>query len=164
MDVWKLLHMDTAAVFAEGKTVASNAAANLFHSRDGSLCLGDKGCVAAQAEVMQFLGPSSSVPYWLLAIYLVSNMILNLLNWYWFGKMIETVRKRFEGKPHDEWKHEKEPSEVTRRKSVVEHAADSLDQDTLSGPKTPGDELSEKAAMSSGVDGAAVVNKRRKDL
>jgi len=63
-----------------------------------------------------------------------------------------------------EWKHEKEPSEVTRRKSVVEHAADSLDQDTLSGPKTPGDELSEKAAMSSGVDGAAVVNKRRKDL
>lgn len=162
MDVWQFLHMDAAAVIAEGQAVTSKAAANIFGARDGGLCLGDRGCVAAQAEVMKFVGPNNSVPYWLIAIYVVSNMTLNCLNWYWFAKMIETVRKRFEGKPHDEWKHEK--TERERRKSVVEHAADSLDQDTLSGPATPWIELGENVATSSGVDGAAEVNKRRKDL
>ena len=32
---------------------------------------------------------------WLAITYLTSNVVLNSLNFYWFGKMIETVRKRF---------------------------------------------------------------------
>lgn len=35
------------------------------------------------------------VPVWLAVVYLGSNIVLNTLNFYWFGKMIETVRSRF---------------------------------------------------------------------
>lgn len=36
------------------------------------------------------------IPLWLVITYLASNVVLNLLNVYWFGKMIETIRKRFD--------------------------------------------------------------------
>lgn len=36
------------------------------------------------------------VPGWLALSYLASNITLNTLNWYWFGKMIATIRKRFD--------------------------------------------------------------------
>jgi hypothetical protein len=38
----------------------------------------------------------SSIPLWLAAIYLASNLTLNSLNVFWFGKMIQTIRKRFD--------------------------------------------------------------------
>lgn len=37
------------------------------------------------------------MPTWLACTYLGSNIVLNTLNFYWFGKMIETVKKRFRG-------------------------------------------------------------------
>ncbi|GAB7349368.1 hypothetical protein MBLNU459_g8494t1 [Dothideomycetes sp. NU459] len=46
-------------------------------------------------DIMQFAG-SYSLPTWLALSYLVSNIVLNVLNYYWFGKMIETIRKRFD--------------------------------------------------------------------
>lgn len=48
-----------------------------------------------QSEIMQFAG-DRLVPVWLAGCYLLSNLVLNGLNWYWFGKMIETIRKRFD--------------------------------------------------------------------
>jgi hypothetical protein len=36
------------------------------------------------------------LPLWLALTYLASNLVLNLLNLFWFGKMIETIRKRFD--------------------------------------------------------------------
>lgn len=39
------------------------------------------------------------MPTWLACTYLGSNIVLNTLNFYWFGKMIETVKKRFRGPP-----------------------------------------------------------------
>lgn len=36
------------------------------------------------------------MPLWLGLTYLASNLVLNALNIYWFGKMIDTIRKRFE--------------------------------------------------------------------
>ena len=36
------------------------------------------------------------VPIWLACTYLGSNIVLNTLNFYWFGKMIEAVKKRFQ--------------------------------------------------------------------
>ena len=47
------------------------------------------------AEIMRFAG-ERVVPVWLACTYLGSNMVLNTLNFYWFGKMIETVKKRFQ--------------------------------------------------------------------
>lgn len=37
-----------------------------------------------------------TVPLWLASAYLASNLVLNGLNWFWFTKMIETLRKRFD--------------------------------------------------------------------
>lgn len=41
-------------------------------------------------------GNVPAVPVWLTLTYLVSNVVLNGLNWYWFVKMVAAVRKRFE--------------------------------------------------------------------
>ena len=47
------------------------------------------------SEIMEFAG-DRTVPLWLAGCYLASNITLNGLNWFWFGKMIETIRKRFD--------------------------------------------------------------------
>jgi hypothetical protein len=62
----------------------------------------------AKAQLQGYLGVESlyssdqfgvlenrGVPAWLLVAYLVSNTLLSLLNFYWFGKMIHAMRKRF---------------------------------------------------------------------
>ena len=36
------------------------------------------------------------VPLWIPVVYLISNLTLNSLNIFWFGKMIETIRTRFD--------------------------------------------------------------------
>ncbi|OAK96163.1 DUF887-domain-containing protein [Phaeosphaeriaceae sp. SRC1lsM3a] len=46
-------------------------------------------------DVLAF-AEGQTVPLWLAAAYLASNLTLNGLNWFWFGKMIETLRKRFD--------------------------------------------------------------------
>ncbi|KAI1435033.1 TLC domain-containing protein [Xylaria sp. CBS 124048] len=60
---------------------------------------------ARYAESMRFVNASTTLPTWLAAIYIGSNLTLNSLNFYWFFKMIEAVRKRFdpkaESKPQD---------------------------------------------------------------
>ena len=45
-------------------------------------------------DIMRFAG-EEYVPVWLAITYLSSNLVLNTLNFYWFGKMIEAIRKRF---------------------------------------------------------------------
>lgn len=52
----------------------------------------------ATPDVMRF-AKEGSVPVWLACTYLGSNVVLNTLNFYWFGKMIETVKKRFRTPP-----------------------------------------------------------------
>lgn len=36
------------------------------------------------------------LPLWIPIVYLASNLVLNTLNVFWFGKMIETIRTRFD--------------------------------------------------------------------
>ena len=43
---------------------------------------------------MQYAG-EYFVPTWLAVVYLGANIVLNSLNFYWYGKMIETIKKRF---------------------------------------------------------------------
>lgn len=161
-DVWKILHMDTTNLFREGHDLHGKTGASIFDSRNGQLCVGNAACVAAQSEVFKFTTADSYVPWWIIAIYLVSNVTLNALNWYWFGKMIETVRKRFDKKPQEDSKQEPEVSKG-RRKSIVEHAADTLDREVASGPKTPAVEKTQEFAMSTGADGGGDLKQRRKD-
>lgn len=161
-DVWQILHVDPSTALHEGVSVVGKTGRNIFGARDGQMCLGDRQCITAQMEVMKFVDETTHVPYWLIVVYLVSNLTLNALNWYWFGKMIETVRKRFDGKPVSG--HEREESPRERRKSVVEHAADALDREVLTGPTETANDETDGTAIASGRDGGSEIGKRRKDL
>lgn len=98
--------------------------------------------MAAQSEVMEFVGTGTkAVPIWLAVTYLSSNVVLNGLNFYWFGKMIETVRKRFEkkrpSKSENEGKDDKGaatvkgagPTVKRRKSSLLLDVADRLEKD-----------------------------------
>lgn len=67
-------------------------------------------------DMMLFAG--DSVPLWLAGCYLLSNLTLNGLNWYWFGKMIETLRKRFDP-PLGTRKPEAVPEKVPEEEDVL---------------------------------------------
>ncbi|KAI1495465.1 TLC domain-containing protein [Biscogniauxia marginata] len=56
---------------------------------------------AQYMQTMNFVSESTSVPTWLAAIYIGSNLTLNSLNFYWFFKMIDAVRKRFDPKERE---------------------------------------------------------------
>ena len=72
-DVWAALHLDPL----------SRSAKAVFLEPD-----------AERVQMMRFAG-DYDMPLWLAVVYLSSNVVLNTLNFYWFGKMIETIRKRF---------------------------------------------------------------------
>lgn len=48
-----------------------------------------------QGQRLAFAG-GRAVPVWMGFVYLASNLTLNSLNVYWFGKMVATIRKRFD--------------------------------------------------------------------
>ncbi|KAK1827191.1 TLC domain-containing protein [Podospora conica] len=51
---------------------------------------------------MAFVTEATTLPAWLAGTYLLANVTLNSLNWFWFVKMIAAVRKRFEPAPKEE--------------------------------------------------------------
>ncbi|GAM86307.1 hypothetical protein ANO11243_043190 [Dothideomycetidae sp. 11243] len=53
------------------------------------------GVVADEKDFFRFTA-GRPLPLWLAVSYLTSNVILNSLNVYWMGKMIETIRSRFD--------------------------------------------------------------------
>lgn len=63
-----------------------------------SLLLGDDTC-GRNASGRTHAGPVSceinALPMWLVAIYLIGNTALSVLNVYWFSQMVKAVRKRF---------------------------------------------------------------------
>ncbi|KAL8794590.1 MAG: hypothetical protein Q9182_007613 [Xanthomendoza sp. 2 TL-2023] len=61
-----------------------------------------------RGELMRFNPYPENMPLWLGLTYLGSNMLLNTLNFYWFGKMIETVKKRFSMPKNDKKVKEEE--------------------------------------------------------
>lgn len=106
-DVWAALHHKPAlSSLVSNSTTASSAAA--------SSAAAGKSAVPLHQGVMIHAG-EEFVPLWLAFTYLGSNIILNTLNFYWFGKMIETVRKRFQ--PPKETKR-KEKAVVSRSSGV----------------------------------------------
>lgn len=50
---------------------------------------------ADESDLFRFT-PGRELPLWLAASYLSANLVLNGLNIYWMGKMVETIRKRFD--------------------------------------------------------------------
>ncbi|RAL61747.1 hypothetical protein DID88_002813 [Monilinia fructigena] len=88
-DVWRSMHnqpSNSASInidaLANGTVSALDAAAG--HS-----------ATPIHNDIMRFAN-DEFIPLWLGFTYLGSNLVLNTLNFYWFGKMIEAVRKRFQ--------------------------------------------------------------------
>lgn len=69
-------------------------------------------------EVVKFAPATPYIPVWMWASYLVSNFVLHVLNWYWYGKMISAIRKRFD------------PPIGTRTKDKVEKQEDKISTST----------------------------------
>jgi len=149
-DVWSAMHLNTTVPGYLDVSSIPNPATPIFVPRNGELCLGQESCVAAQAEVMKFAGAGTkAVPVWLAGTYLVSNVLLNTLNFYWFAKMIETVRKRFTEKPGTE-------KDVRRRPSMVLEVAGGLEQDDM----MHGSMVLDNEGRSTGLDGGVGVKRR----
>ncbi|CAG8977085.1 hypothetical protein HYALB_00005793 [Hymenoscyphus albidus] len=87
-DVWAAVHHQSAAASIHLDALNNGTAAGLDAATGHS-------AAPIHSEMMRFAG-EEYVPLWLAFTYLGSNIILNTLNFYWFGKMIETVRKRFQ--------------------------------------------------------------------
>lgn len=89
MDMWKA----TSQIWRGLDPIDIKASA--FQLRHGTLCI-DEACADANAELSRFSHQiDNGLPWWLSLTYVVSNIVLNGLNYYWFSKMIETVLKRF---------------------------------------------------------------------
>ncbi|KAH6402574.1 hypothetical protein HBI60_060020 [Parastagonospora nodorum] len=52
--------------------------------------------ISGTGDSVLYFAHGQTVPLWLAGAYLASNLCLNGLNWFWFAKMIETLRKRFD--------------------------------------------------------------------
>lgn len=154
-DVWHAMHLNTTGPML--REIQGTSHSPIFVPRDGQLCLGEASCLRAQTEVMKYTGAhTEAVPFWIAGVYLTCNLVLNSLNFYWFGKMVEAVRKRFDGTPADGDSHPRK-----RQVSVVEEMATELDYETLSGPKTPEDEKVDSFAKTTALpEGSAQVKRR----
>lgn len=82
-DVWQALHHQPATTSID------------INALNGTDAAAGKSAAPLHSDVMRFAG-EEFVPLWLAFTYLGSNVVLNTLNFYWFGKMVETVRKRFQ--------------------------------------------------------------------
>jgi hypothetical protein len=92
-DIYNALHNEPLTTFG--------AAANAV----------DKALPSQYASTMQYVTENTTVPLWLALVYLTANSTLNCLNFYWFSKMIDALRKRFDGS--DERKSEEAQSDAT---------------------------------------------------
>ena len=55
-----------------------------------------------------YLFDTNQLPWWLVAVYLGSNTLLAVLNFYWFGLMLQAIAKRFpRAKPTKSGTHDK---------------------------------------------------------
>lgn len=69
---------------------------DIWHTVGGSPTLLQFASEDGKAGVMRFVDESTTVPTWLAAAFLASNLTLNSLNSYWFFKMIQALYKRFQ--------------------------------------------------------------------
>ncbi len=89
-DCWAALHFSDTQL--SPAAAGSNMSKEVTHP-NGILELMDP--TGGRGELMKYNPYPENMPLWLGLTYLGSNMMLNTLNFYWFGKMIETVKKRF---------------------------------------------------------------------
>jgi hypothetical protein len=67
------------------------------HTRRGTAL--DELFVLVNGSHSRLSSEREPLPWWLITVFVVSNITLNTLNVVWFGKMIDTLRKRKQGIP-----------------------------------------------------------------
>lgn len=100
-------------------TKNSTGAPKHYSAQDLMSIYGDE-----QGQLLAFAG-SQGIPLWLGLVYLASNLTLNSLNIFWFGKMIQTIRSRFDhplgtkglGKEVKHWEREEKVEAVNATSS-----------------------------------------------
>jgi hypothetical protein len=96
-DIWRAMHYNSADTVASGEPIS---------------------------EIMKYA--RKDVPVWLASSYLVSNLVLNILNWYWMGQMIKTIRKRFAPPFGTRVPEKKEIVDLDLKKGVTEDGTKSV--------------------------------------
>lgn len=162
MDVWKALWQSPGAAVSSLEDPVKLSSV-IFGHRDGSLCI-DEVCAKANAEIARFAQYSDGgVPGWLAFTYLTSNLLLNSLNFYWFGKMIATVLARFKEQPADaDGKDEKSTLEGLESDVVLDAAAKLEEEDRLFINGGLVDSSDEKSKTSSSQAASGKVSTRRR--
>lgn len=119
---WKQSRSMTHSPFLDG--VSTNAP--VFKLGEGGALCADDSCLRANAEISQFAHyfTDVSLPQWLPIAYVVSNLILNSLNFYWFSQMIDAVLKRFRQQPA-----EKKDTGLVKEPAYVLDAAEKLEKE-----------------------------------
>ncbi|KAJ6141449.1 hypothetical protein N7470_009839 [Penicillium chermesinum] len=165
-DMWNALQQTWSANTAHALEGPVDISANVFTDA-GALCI-DETCARANAEISKFKEfTTGGVPTWLVVTYVASNLILNFLNYVWFYKMVETVRKRFrdpaEGAPAkaDDKSPEKAVKLEDLAQEIVLEAAAALEQEE--GAPLPRDLPLTREQISLATDSALENLRRRKD-
>lgn len=103
---------DIYAAYTAGAVTLSDPE---FGKLNNSTIVGNAGY---KHDILQF-AEGQTVPLWLAGAYLASNLTLNGLNWFWFGKMIETLRKRFDPPLGTRRPEVKEPEAISENEKVL---------------------------------------------
>lgn len=83
-------------IYSDIYTALTTTAASHASILDDGKCVGNASGVGVGGVASCEMG---ELPMWLVAIYLVGNTALSLLNFYWFSQMVRAVRKRFVASP-----------------------------------------------------------------
>ncbi|KAI4092072.1 MAG: hypothetical protein LQ344_003727 [Seirophora lacunosa] len=113
-DCWAALHVQNTTTLPSFITPAASTSNLPAHNNNPTGIPEMMQQATDNAGIMRFHPePQDNIPTWLALTYLGSNVVLNTLNFYWFGKMMETVKKRFrappaKGKKEEEGEEEEE--------------------------------------------------------
>lgn len=169
IDMWKALSQTWSASASSSSLLDPvNISAQVFQARDGSLCM-NEACAKAQAQVDKYSKYTArGTPTWLVVTYVVSNLVLNTLNYYWFSKMVETVLKRFRSPTKENKKGDikQEPLQATQDEiasnDIVLDAAAKLEQEQ-GGPLLADEQRKFASALDINTTGLAEELRKRKN-
>ncbi|KAI9823562.1 MAG: hypothetical protein M1819_001169 [Sarea resinae] len=116
-DMWRAVHKP--GFISSTDAAAANHSSPLdssFASPSASLNspASASGPLKTPTDLMRFATSGATLPVWLATIYIASNLVLNALNIYWFGKMVEAVKKRFGPSTSSGHKHKHSSSSVSK--------------------------------------------------
>ncbi|KAL8954879.1 MAG: hypothetical protein Q9183_006889, partial [Haloplaca sp. 2 TL-2023] len=116
-DCWAALHINDNLASMASAAIPSTVLGSGVGQDGNNQKEMQMGLPTGIPDLMHYNPNPEDIPLWLALTYLGSNVVLNSLNFYWFGKMIETVKKRFRPKVEE---REQQKKEAESREEEVE--------------------------------------------